>query len=270
MGDYEPVTSEPADQAPAVSDVPAEVAVGPGLAETPVAPTEPPGAAEEPVALAEPLAEEPFAAVPPSEGEPVAEELAVEVDAIAAIQEQLSLEPEPQPEAAAEIETAVEVAQAETSDDDLAAAVAASEEQVGVESTLDDIVPETAHAEIAEVVPELSARYGAPWWPFLVYLGLWFVFAGVGVWQMQKLPTGQVIFEAQLYTWLLYAALGLLAAGPLLILVVWVAARFGSSRHKSGLLSSAMIKGATMTLLGAIVWWGTLIAVDYLRLGRWF
>ena len=82
------------------------------------------------------------------------------------------------------------------------------------------------------------------------------------------LPAGQVVYETMLYTVLMYVGLGLLIAGPFLILVVWLASRFGSNRQHAGLLTSAMVKGAGVTLAGAIVWWGTLMALDYLRLGR--
>ena len=83
-----------------------------------------------------------------------------------------------------------------------------------------------------------------------------------------ELPAGQVVYETMLYTYLMYAGLALLIAGPLLILGVWLASRFGSNRQHAGLLTSAMVKGAGVTLAGAVIWRGTLLALDYLRLGR--
>jgi hypothetical protein len=36
------------------------------------------------------------------------------------------------------------------------------------------------------------------------------------------------------------------------------------------MLLSALIKGATATFFGALVWMGALMLIDYLRLGRWY
>jgi hypothetical protein len=154
-------------------------------------------------------------------------------------------------------------------EDDLAAAIAASNEQVGTETTLDDIPPGTSHPmpdepEVAETV----VRYGAPWWPFLVYLGLWVAFAGVAVWQFEQFPPSIVVYEATQYTAFLVAGLALAALGVVLILAVWIGARMSPTRQRRGLFVSAMIKGSVCILIGTVVWWGALLALDYLRLGR--
>jgi len=41
-----------------------------------------------------------------------------------------------------------------------------------------------------------------------------------------------------------------------------------TKRERAGLLTSAMIKGAVVTLGGVTLWWFMLVLVDYLRLGR--
>ena len=65
-----------------------------------------------------------------------------------------------------------------------------------------------------------------------------------------------------------FAGLALAASGVFLILAVWLGAWLSPTRHKAGLFSSAFIMGAVCILIGMVVWWGTLMALDYLRLGR--
>jgi hypothetical protein len=198
----------------------------------------------------------------------IQDQLALEVDDIAvppatgdaesaASDEPALGDPEPEPEPAV------------PSDDDLAVAIAVSSEQVETEATLADIAPNTVHEGPAEeIVSEQLVRSGAPWWPFLVYLGLWFVLAGVAVWQFQELPHDTVIYETQQYTVFVFGGLVLAATGVLLILAVWLGARMSPTRQRVGLFSSAFLKGAAFLLIGIVVWWGTLMALDYLRLGR--
>jgi hypothetical protein len=106
-------------------------------------------------------------------------------------------------------------------------------------------------------------------WPFVVYVALWFVAAGVGVWEFLQVPTGQAIFDSSMYETSVMAGLGLLALGPILLLVVWAATAFTREDARRGaLFISALIKGASATLLGAVIWMGALVLIDYLRLGR--
>jgi len=166
-------------------------------------------------------------------------------------------------------EPASDDTEVELSDDDLAAAIAASSEAVGTDATLDDIAPGTLHT-VAEEEPVVDdvVRYGAPWWPFLIYLGLWIALAGVAIWQFQELAAGIVLYETEQYTMLVFGGLVLAAAGVFLILAVWLGARMNPKRHRAGLFTSAFVKGAAFILIGMVVWWGTLMALDYLRLGR--
>ncbi len=171
---------------------------------------------------------------------------------------------EPTPDADADAEPAEP-----PSDEDLAAAVEASNEQVGAEGTLDDIAPVNVQVvPDGEIGDASSARYGAPWWPFLIYLGLWIVFAGVAVWQLEQLPATAVLYEARQYTLFVFGGLVLAAAGVVLIVAVWFGTWVTETRQRTGLFSSAFIKGALVILIGVVVWWGTIMALDYLRLGR--
>jgi len=157
--------------------------------------------------------------------------------------------------------------EAVVSDEDLSAAVAAASESVG---DAEIVAPVAAPEIVAAEVTLPSARYGAPWWPFFIYLGLWAVVAGVGVWQLDLLPVEQVIYDSMTYRWLLFAGLVMAAMGPVLVLAVWLASRESEKRQRHGLFTSALFKGAFFTMLGVMIWWGTLLAVDFLRFGRLF
>jgi len=70
------------------------------------------------------------------------------------------------------------------------------------------------------------------------------------------------------YPALLAAGLALVAAGPVLSLVVWGFARAKApSDCRQGLLTTALVRGAAATLGGVLMWWGALLLVDALRLG---
>jgi len=159
--------------------------------------------------------------------------------------------------------------------DELEAALAAANEQIGVESTLDDVAPGQVYEGRDDVEEqddfEISGpRFGAPWWPFLIYLVAWIAFAGLGAWQLTQLPAGQVAYETDIYSLFVLGGLIMAAVGPILVLAVWLASWISSARQSKGLFSSAFIKGAFITLLGVALWWGTFMAVDFMRLGRTF
>jgi hypothetical protein len=194
------------------------------------------------------------------------EQLELEVPAI-----ESPVEPAEQP-LGAEVGPAADVpAEPEGAADDIEAAIAAANEQIGVASTLDDIVPGTTQGEEgAEESENLAPRFGAPWWPFLVYLVLWLAFAGLGIWQLNQLPAGQVAYETQPYMLFLFGGIIMAAVGPILILAVWLATWLRARRMRTGLFTSALVKGAIVTVIGVAIWWGSFMALDYLRLGRTF
>jgi len=148
--------------------------------------------------------------------------------------------------------------------DDAAADTAAEE------GSFDDIAPVAPADAAVSHVPEPSAATGqVPWWPFLAYLGAWVVLAVAAVWQLLQLPADQVVYESTAYVLTILGGLIMTAVGPLLILAVWLATRSNrSASEREGLLTSALMKGALVTLCGAIIWWASLVIIDYLRLGR--
>jgi len=154
--------------------------------------------------------------------------------------------------------------------DDIADAISEAEDKVTAAESLDDIAPETTHAvpDDAVIVAEPVLPASVPWWPFLAYLGAWMVLTGLAVWQLLQLPPTHVAYESQVYGYMVLGGLIMTAVGPLLILAVWFAVWSGrSSGQRAGLLTSALLKGALVTLSGAILWWAALIIIDYLRLG---
>jgi hypothetical protein len=143
----------------------------------------------------------------------------------------------------------------------------------GAES-LSDIPPAAAAtaataALAADIAEPQAGPPGIPWWPFLAYLGLWVVLIGVAVWQFLQVPPGHPVYETVVYSYTVLGGLIMTAVGPMLIAAVWLASWLDRPKgERSGLLSSALIKGATATLGGVLLWWVALMLVDYLRLGR--
>jgi|GEM_PF-1301861 len=218
----------------------------------------------------EPVPGDDLTAIVEALDDPGAEALAVDDGAEDIEADGTADQTQPEPPVADD-ETDTVVQDAPPTDDEIAAAVAATDEQVAGEDGLDDITPGTTRVdsvEEAQFEEATNAVYGAPWWPFLVYLGLWVAFAGVAVWQFEQLPQGVVVYEAPQYTYFVFGGLALAVVGVFLIVGVWLAARTSPARHRVGLFSSAFVKGAAMILIGVVVWWGTIMAIDYLRLGR--
>ena len=109
------------------------------------------------------------------------------------------------------------------------------------------------------------------WWPFIAYDVIWLAAAAYAVWQLQQLPVGTAAYETNLYSMTMLGGLILLGIGPVLLLVVWFASWIGRPDTRKGLMFiSALVKGAAATLIGAVIWMGALLLVDYLRLGRPF
>ena len=131
----------------------------------------------------------------------------------------------------------------------------------------------TAGEAEAQVAVDQAAlpRTSVSWWPFVGYVVVWLGAAAYAVWQLQLLPAGQVAYETNLYMMSMAGGLMLLVAGPVLILVVWLASWIGRKGRRIGLMFiSALVKGAAATMLGALIWIAAILITDYLRLGRPF
>jgi len=148
------------------------------------------------------------------------------------------------------------------------AEAAAATEGEAAEGTAAAAVAGDDEAALEEVV---GPRTKVSWWPFVGYIVVWLGAAGYAVWQLQQLPAGQAAYETNFYTMSMLGGLALLAVGPVLLLIVWLASWIGRENRRIGLMFiSALLKGALATLIGAMIWIGALMLVDYLRLGRPF
>jgi hypothetical protein len=119
-------------------------------------------------------------------------------------------------------------------------------------------------------VPEAPCRPKSylPGWPFLLYLIAWAGLAVATIVLLTGPASAAVPMDDPSYPALILAGLTLAACGPLLSLVVWIVARSKASREcRDGLLTTALVRGASATLFGVVAWWGALLLVDALRLG---
>jgi len=149
-----------------------------------------------------------------------------------------------------------------------AATAAAGEGAEAAEGAAAAAVAGDEEAALEEVA---GPRTKVSWWPFVGYIVVWLGAAGYAVWQLQQLPAGQAAYETNFYTMSMLGGLALLAVGPVLLLIVWLASWIGRENRRIGLMFiSALLKGALATLIGAMIWIGALMLVDYLRLGRPF
>lgn len=133
-------------------------------------------------------------------------------------------------------------------------------------------LPEAWPADAASAEEAVAAGFAARrprivLWAFVVYDLVWLGLAGALVYYLLNLPAGTATYEATLYEPLLWAAIGMLGLGVFLVPIVWLIAR-AQTAERTGLLASVVFRGALAVLIGAVLWWGALAVVDYLRLGR--
>jgi hypothetical protein len=177
-------------------------------------------------------------------------DLETDGDSLVAEEPVAAVVPSPEPQT----EEAVEPAPAETAVVEPAEAAPVGDEQAALQDTKDISLPDD--------------RAGIPIWPFLVYIGLWIVFAGLFVWQALQVPAGTPVYELNLYGLSILVGLILTALGPLLAIGVWLGCWLARPGARSGLFSRSLIIGAVSTLAGVALWLIALGAVDMLRLGR--
>lgn len=102
----------------------------------------------------------------------------------------------------------------------------------------------------------------------MLYLLVWVALSSLTVMLLHGPASAAVPLENPTYPALLVAALVCVALGPLLSFSVWLIARSKAPADcRSGLLTTALVRGAAATLAGILMWWGALLIVDALRLG---
>lgn len=155
---------------------------------------------------------------------------------------------------------------------DLPPAVAAIVEDLGTEPET-ATVPEPAEADPADVV-ELTphrrraaaeAKASRPrlsWAPFAAYFAVWVVYSAVLVVLLRD-TAELALLGSDTYRLAVIAGVALIAAGPLVALSAWAAARARATRGE-GLLSAAFLRGGLVTALGAATWFAALSVLDAL------
>jgi hypothetical protein len=121
-------------------------------------------------------------------------------------------------------------------------------------------------ADDTPVAPVSKARI--PWWPYLVYFAAWLGVVGAAFYVISYEPEALPAFQQDDYPYILLAGLTLTVMGPLLSFVVWLVKWLRTPKgERGGLLTAALVKGALVTFLGVLVWWGAMVMLDALRLG---
>lgn len=121
---------------------------------------------------------------------------------------------------------------------------------------------------VAEPSAPCRARSYVPGWPFVLYLMVWAGLAAITIVSLRNPGSPAVPLEDEAYPVLLAAGVVLVGCGPVLSVLVWLAARAKApSDCRSGLFATSLVLGAGATLFGVVAWWGALLLVDALRLG---
>jgi hypothetical protein len=98
-------------------------------------------------------------------------------------------------------------------------------------------------------------------WPFLVYAGIWLVFALAFSWFL-RVPAGHGdILDSKLYPYFLYGGLALGTIGLLLVPTLWMWERSGRQPGvRAGLFTSVFLKSAFVLFAGMVLWWAASFA----------
>jgi len=108
-----------------------------------------------------------------------------------------------------------------------------------------------------------AAGGGLTWIPYAIYLGLWIGLAAASVWLLADATADHPARWMEPYEPLVWAGVALAALGPVLSVTVWLVARARRPRGaRAGLFASAMMRGAVTAFFGAVIWIGTLSALE--------
>ena len=151
------------------------------------------------------------------------------------------------------------------------------DQEVAVEPDVadaEDAVAEDADAESAPSdtgLPDAIADPDSPkvpWWPFLVLLAVWLGVVTGSFFTLSYESAAAPLIQQEAYPYVILAGLVLAILGPIMSLTVWFIMWLRAGKgHREGLLTVSLVRGAGVTLLGVLAWWGTIVALDALRLG---
>jgi len=146
-----------------------------------------------------------------------------------------------------------------------AAATEAAQEHVATAEYVDSAVDTAADAGSASP-DELPATTAEPtavalpngplsWWPFALQLLVWVAFAGASAYLLGGATSELPARWLPAYGPLLWVGVALTVMGPLLALVVWLVARVRREPEgRCGLFTTSLVRSATVTLLGVMIW----------------
>lgn len=268
--------ASPADEPQATIDEAASPADEPQVTAQETAEDEAPAVAEaEPPA--QPTQEALFAAEPdvpaPAEGDDTVTSFGGPPDDLDAIRAELSGPEEPE-QPAEETEAAAlgggVAAAAEAAEEEAAEALA----EAGVPEG-DDDEPEAVEAlldaESAEGLLEPERVDRGLSTPFLIYLGVWLVFAVAMVLVLRNAAIAGTLDRSFEYPVFVLVGLVLTVVGPLLAIVAWLLVRSRTDADsRRGLLAVALLRGSLATFGGVVLWWAARVLLDYFRTGRLF
>lgn len=147
---------------------------------------------------------------------------------------------------------------------------------VAAQAIAAQVAPDVAApvAPVAPAAPPVVAPASAgplesaPTWPFAAYWAMWLVFSAATVFFLRQVPAGASLADTRSYGAMILGVLALVATSPLLIIAVWLVTVIGAQARKGAVFVSALVKGASFTFGGVLLWWLALTIVDMLRLGR--
>ena len=132
-----------------------------------------------------------------------------------------------------------------------------------------ELATNSSDSVIAQTSEQTGTHPSVPWWPFLLYLAVWIGSALAAGWQLSHAAGGGILYGSAQYAYTVIAGLLLTLFGPAVTFLVWLVSWLSAKRgQRSGLLSSALVRGGLVTFAGVALWWGMLVFVDATRLGR--
>ena len=143
--------------------------------------------------------------------------------------------------------------------------------KIEVDSEAEAVEPDAEEVPSDTGLPDIAAGPDSPkvpWWPFLVLLAAWLGVVTGLFFTLSYESAAAPLVQQESYPYVILAGLVLAILGPIVSLTVWFVMWLRAGKgHREGLLTVSLVRGAGVTLLGVLAWWGAIVALDALRLG---